>query len=128
VEGIFYDDQIFDAHIFVSDLIRLAKISVVLIDNYINESVLLILSKRATGVDATIYTAQISNRLQLDLQKHNSQYPVITIKTFNRSHDRFLLIDNDVYHIGASLKDLGKKWFAFTKMALDANMLLKHIG
>ncbi|MDR1918924.1 MAG: virulence RhuM family protein [Tannerellaceae bacterium] len=127
VEGIFYDGQIFDAYTFVCDLIKSAQISVVLIDNYIDESVLLILSKRAPGVEASIYTAQVSNQLQLDLQRHNAQYPPLIIRTMNRSHDRFLLIDNDVYHIGASLKDLGKKWFAFSKMLLTASDLLKNI-
>ena len=116
VEGIFYDGQIFDAYAFVSDLMKSAKNSVALIDNYIDESVLLLLSKRDNGVSATIYTQNISPQLKLDLKKHNTQYPPITIKPFNRSHDRFLFIDNDTYHIGASLKDLGKKWFAFSKM------------
>jgi hypothetical protein len=127
VEGIFYDGQIFDAYKFASDLIKSAVKSVILIDNYIDESVLLLLSKRTQGVAATIYTAQISPQLQLDLQKHNAQYPLITVQTFIRSHDRFLFIDGDVYHIGASLKDLGKKWFAFSKMGLDANQLLQNI-
>jgi hypothetical protein len=127
VEGIFYDGQIFDAYKFASDLIKTAKKSVTLIDNYIDDSVLLLLSKRTEGVDATIYTAQISPQLQLDLQRHNAQYPAITVQAFTRSHDRFLFIDDDVYHIGASLKDLGKKWFAFSKMGLDANALLQNI-
>jgi len=116
VEGILFDGQIFDAYAFVSDLIKSAKKSIVLIDNYIDESVLLLLSKRDNGVSATIYTQNISPQLKLDLKKHNAQYPPITIKPFSRSHDRFLFIDNDTYHIGASLKDLGKKWFAFSKM------------
>ncbi|MCL2027945.1 MAG: virulence RhuM family protein [Bacteroidales bacterium] len=116
VEGIFYDGQVFDAYAFVSDLIKSAKKSIILIDNYVDESVLLLLSKRKAGVTATLYTATISPQLQLDLQRHNAQYPPITIHTFDRSHDRFLLIDNDTYHIGASLKDLGKKWFAFSKI------------
>jgi hypothetical protein len=127
VEGIFYDGQIFDAYKFASDLIKSAKTAIVLIDNYVDESVLLLLSKRAKNVNATIYTAQISPPLQLDLQKHNAQYPPVAIHTFTRSHDRFLFIDNDVYHIGASLKDLGKKWFAFSKIGLDAGALLKII-
>ena len=126
-EGIFFDGQIFDAYIFVADLIKSARKSVTLIDNYVDESVLLLLSKRETGVDATIYTTQITPQLQLDLQRHNAQYPPVSVQIFTRSHDRFLFIDEDVYHIGASLKDLGKKWFAFSKMALDANMLLQHI-
>ena len=116
VEGIFYDGQIFDAYAFVSDLIKSAKNSIILIDNYVDETVLLLLSKRQKGVSATIYTQSISAQLKLDLKKHNAQYPPVTIKLFNRSHDRFLFIDSDTYHIGASLKDLGKKWFAFSKM------------
>jgi hypothetical protein len=127
VEGIFYDGQIFDAYAFVSDLIKSAKKSIVLIDNYVDESVLLLLSKRTKNVNATVYTAQISPQLKLDLQKHNTQYPRVTVKAFSRSHDRFLFIDNDVYHVGASLKDLGGKWFAFSKMALNANLLLQNI-
>ena len=126
-EGIFYDDQIFDAYAFVSGLIKSANKSIVLIDNYIDESVLLLLSKRDKGVKATIYTEKISPRMQLDLQKHNAQYPPVTVKTFTRSHDRFLIIDNTVYHFGASLKDLGRRWFAFSKMLLDAHSLLQNI-
>ncbi|GHU01758.1 hypothetical protein FACS1894147_02220 [Spirochaetia bacterium] len=127
VEGIFYDGQIFDAYTFVADLIKSAKKSITLIDNYIDESVLTILLKRNSGVDAVIYTSKISPQLQLDLQKYNAQYPSITVKIFNKSHDRFIIIDNTVYHIGASLKDLGKKWFAFTKMMLGARELLEKI-
>jgi hypothetical protein len=127
-EGIFYDGQIFDAYTFTADLIKSAKMSIILIDNYVDDSVLLLLSKREKGVDATIYTATVLPQLQLDLQKHNAQYPKINIKLFNRSHDRFLFIDDDVYHIGASLKDLGRKWFAFSKMKLDAKMLLQNMN
>ncbi len=117
VEGIFYDGQIFDAYKFATDLIRSAKISILLIDNYVDDSVLLMLSKRYKGVTATICTHTISNQLNLDIQKHNSQYPQIEVKTYKQSHDRFLIIDNtDVYHIGASLKDLGKKMFAFSRL------------
>jgi hypothetical protein len=126
-EGIFYDGQIFDAYTFVSDLIKSAKTAIVLIDNYIDESVLLLLSKRGKGVKAAIHTAEISGRLKLDLKKHNAQYPPVHIKTFQRSHDRFLVIDDEVYHIGASLKDLGKKWFAFSKMIMNAKELLKNM-
>ena len=126
-QGVFFDDQIFDAYIFASGLIKSAKKSIVLIDNYVDESVLLLLSKRAKSVIATIYTSILSPQLQLDLQKHNAQYPPVTIKTFTRSHDRFLMIDDIVYHIGASLKDLGKRWFAFSKMELEAKVLLQHI-
>lgn len=110
VEGIFFDGQIFDAYKFATDLIKSAKCSLVLIDNYVDESVLLMLSKRNSGVSATIYTHKINAQLQLDLNKHNDQYPPIEARTYKSSHDRFLIIDNtEVYHIGASLKDLGKK-------------------
>ena len=126
-EGIFFDGQIFDAYVFVADLIKSAKKTITLIDNYIDESVLLLLSKRNAGVDAAVYTAQITPQLRLDLQRHNVQYPPVSVQLFARSHDRFLFIDDDVYHIGASLKDLGKKWFAFSKMGFDANTLLQHI-
>jgi prophage antirepressor-like protein len=126
-EGILYDGQTFDAYVFVADLIKSAKKSITLIDNYIDESILLLLSKRANKVEATIYTSQITNQLRLDLQRHNTQYPPITVNVFTRSHDRFLLIDNVVYHFGASLKDMGKKWFAFSKMVQDAQTLLQNI-
>ncbi|GHV35455.1 hypothetical protein AGMMS4952_27720 [Spirochaetia bacterium] len=126
-EGIFYDSQIFDAYTFVSDLIKSAKKSIVLIDTYIDESVLTVLSKRADKVLAVIYTPKISAQLLLDLQKYNAQYPPVTVKTFKKSHDRFLIIDDTVYHIGASLKDLGKKWFAFSKMMIPADELLQRI-
>ena len=115
-QGIFYDGQIFDAYVFVSELIKSAKNSIVLFDNYVDESVLMLLSKRVSRCQVTIYTKTISKQLELDLQKHNTQYPHAEIKKFDLSHDRFLLIDDEVYHIGASLKDLGKKWFAFSKM------------
>ena len=125
VEGIFYDGQIFDAYAFATNLIRSAKQSIVLIDNYVDESVLLMLSKRGEAVGADIYTQSISRQLQLDLERHNSQYPPIGIHTCRRSHDRFLIVDNsDVYHIGASLKDLGKKMFAFSKMRIPAGDIL----
>jgi len=114
--GIFYEDQIFDAYVFVSDLIKSAKRSIVLIDNYVDESVLVLLTKRADGCKATIYTKMITSQLSLDLKKHNAQYPPIQIKEFSASHDRFVILDDEeIYHIGASLKDLGKKWFAFSK-------------
>ena len=119
VEGIFYDGQIFDAYKFATDLIRSAQKSLLLIDNYVDESVLLMLSKRNDGVKADIYTQTFSRQLQLDLQKHNSQYPPIDIHTYKKCHDRFLIIDGtEVYHIGASLKDLGKKMFAFSKLKI----------
>ena len=121
VEGIFYDGQIFDAYKFATDLIRSAKKSLLLIDNYVDESILLMLSKRNDGVKADIYTQTFSRQLQLDLQKHNSQYPPIDIHTYKKCHDRFLIIDGmEVYHIGASLKDLGKKMFAFSKLKIPA--------
>ena len=124
VEGIFYNGQIFDAYKFAADLIRSAKKSILLIDNYVDESVLLMLSKRGIGVTATIYTHTISNQLNLDIQKHNSQYPRIEVKTYKQCHDRFLIIDDtDVYHIGASLKDLGKKMFAFSKLDIPSKAI-----
>ena len=125
VQGVFYDGQIFDAYTFISDLVRMAKKDIILIDNYIDDSVLKILNKRANNVSATIYTAHISENLKLDLQKHNSQYQPIDIKVFKDSHDRFLIIDNDVYHIGASLKDLGKKMFAFSKLNFNKEKILE---
>ena len=116
VEGIFYDGQIFDAYRFVSDLIRKAKTSVVLIDNYIDDTVFSLLDKRREGVMAIVYTKSVNEQLKLDIKRHNEQYAVIEVSQFNKAHDRFLLIDDEVYHIGASIKDLGKKWFAFTLM------------
>ncbi len=116
VEGIFYDGQIFDAYRFVSDLIRKAKTSVVLIDNYIDDTVFSLLDKRREGVKAIVYTKSVNEQLQLDIKRHNEQYAAIEVRQFNKAHDRFLLIDDEVYHIGASIKDLGKKWFAFTLM------------
>lgn len=116
MQGIFYDGQVFDAYRFVSDLIRKAKHSVVLIDNYVDDTVLTLLDKRKNGVSAAVYTQRIGTQFKLDIDRHNAQYPVIEIKQFNRAHDRFLLIDDEVYHIGASIKDLGRKWFGFTLM------------
>ena len=126
-EGIFFEGQIFDAYVFISDLIKSAKNAIVLIDNYIDENVLLLLSKRGQKVNAKIYTRQISPQLQLDLIKHNAQYETVNIYETDRFHDRFLLVDNTVYHIGASLKDLGKKLFAFSKMEITAKDILKQI-
>ena len=124
-EGIFCNGQIFDAYKFATDLIKSAKKSLVLIDNYVDESVLLMLSKRKPGVSADIYTFPISDALKLDLQKHNRQYPPINIHIHSTSHDRFLIIDNtEVYHIGASLKDLGKKLFAFSKLNISPKAIL----
>ena len=119
-EGIFYDGQIFDAYTFASELIRSAKLRIVLIDNYIDKSVLLMLAKRNENITADIVTRQITETLALDIKRHNRQYPPITIRENSRYHDRFLIIDDTVYHIGASLKDLGKKLFAFSRMELAA--------
>ncbi len=128
VEGIFYDGQIFDAYTFVNDLIRSAKTRIVLIDNYIDDRVLTMLDKRNDGVKATIYTKNFTKQLSLDIAQHNKQFAPIDVEPFNLSHDRFMIIDDVVYHIGASLKDLGKAWFAFTKMNdISANELLARI-
>ena len=115
-QGIFFDNQIYDAYSFVSELVKSAKQRIILIDNYVDESVLTLLDKREYTVSATIYTQQVSRQLRLDVDRHNSQYPPIEVDVFRRSHDRFLCIDDTVYHVGASIKDLGKKWFAFSKM------------
>lgn len=124
IEGVFFDGQIFDAYKFATDLIKSANKSLLLIDNYVDESVLLMLSKRNKGVSAIIYTQKITDQLQLDLEKHNDQYPPINIKTYRNSHDRFLIVDDkEVYHIGASLKDLGKKMFAFSKLEIDSCLI-----
>ncbi len=128
VEGIFYDGQIFDAYEFASKLIKSAKKEIVLIDNYVDETVLTMLDKRGPAVKATIYTKPLSAQFQLDLNKHNAQYPLIEVHAFNKAHDRFLIVDEAVYHIGASLKDLGKKWFAFSLMQdLTPNDLISRI-
>jgi hypothetical protein len=127
-EGIFFDGQIFDAYLFVSDIIKSASKSIILIDNYVDESVLLLMSKRNSNVEATIYTASITAQLNLDLKKFNAQYSKIEVKSFAKSHDRFLIIDQTtVYHIGASLKDLGKKWFAFSKIELNAREMIDKL-
>ena len=124
-QGIFFDGQIYDAYAFVAELVRKAARRIVLIDNYVDDTVLTILSKRADGVEAVIYTGKVSKQLQLDIDKHNAQYPPITVKTFSKAHDRFLIIDDTVYLIGASIKDLGKKWFGFTLLEnTDAEELL----
>ena len=126
-QGIFYDGQIFDAYTFINDRIREATTRIILIDNYIDDSVLTILSKRADKVTATIYTKKPTAQLQLDIQKHNAQYPPISVIEFDRSHDRFLCIDDTVYHLGASIKDLGKKWFAFNRMEMSTSELLQKL-
>ena len=128
VEGIFYDGEIYEAYSFVSDLIRSAKTRIVLIDNYIDDRVLTMLDKRNDGVKATIYTKNFTKQLSLDIEQHNKQFAPIDVEPFNLSHDRFMIIDDVVYHIGASLKDLGKAWFAFTKMNdISAEELLGRI-
>ena len=128
-QGVFYNGQIYDAYTFVSDLIKSAKKRIILIDNYVDETVLTLLDKREKGVSAVIYTQQISRQFQLDIDRHNAQYAPIDVETFRLSHDRFLCIDDDVYHIGASIKDLGKKWFGFSKMEiLTPDELVKRIN
>lgn len=128
-QGIFYDGQVFDAYVFVNDLVKSAKKSIVLIDNYVDESVLVLFSKRIKGTSLTILTKTISKKLDLDVKKHNEQYTPVVIKQFDKAHDRFLIIDKKtVYHLGASLKDLGKKWFAFSKMNISALDMLKKAG
>ena len=128
VEGIFYEGEIYGAYTFVNDLIRSAKTRIVLIDNYIDDRVLTMLDKRNDGVKATIYTKNFTKQLSLDIAQHNKQFAPIDVEPFNLSHDRFMIIDDAVYHIGASLKDLGKAWFAFTKMNdISAEELLGRI-
>lgn len=126
-QGIFSEGQIFDAYVFVIDLIRKAKSSIVLIDNYIDETIFIMLDRREEGVSATIYTANFPNRLKLDLEKHNSQYQPIKVEVYNKSHDRFLIIDDDVYLIGASLKDMGKKMFGFSKLHFSKEEILNRL-
>lgn len=128
-KGIFYNGQVFDAYTFVSDIIRSAKTSIILLDNYVDDTVLTLLGKRNNNVTAKIYTKTISNQLRLDVQRYNSQYPPIEIKTFSDAHDRFLIIDDrELYHIGASLKDLGKKWFAFSRMDIEIGRMLQLLN
>ena len=128
-KGIFFEGQIFDAYVFVAGLVKKAKTSILLVDNYVDETVLTLLAKRNKQVSATIYTPQISPQLQLDLNKHNAQYPAIDIKPLTLSHDRFLIIDRtELYHLGASLKDLGKKWFAFSRMDSLTNEVLNKLN
>lgn len=127
-QGIFFDGETFDAYAFVADLVRKAKSSIILIDNYLDDSVLTLFSKRNSGVNVTLYTKTISRQLALYLARYNSQYEPITIKPFSQSHDRFLILDRtELYHIGASLKDLGKKWFAFSKMDLSTSKILEQL-
>lgn len=125
-EGIFFNGQIFDAWVFASELVKSAEKSLILIDNYVDESVLNLFLKRKESVDVKIYTANFTSSLKTDLEKHNQQYAPIEIKVYKNAHDRFLIIDQkQVYHIGASLKDLGKKLFGFSKMEMDADVLMK---
>ena len=128
VEGIFFEGQIFDAYAFATNLIKSARKRIILIDNYVDESTLLMLSKREKDVEADIYTGRLNKQLQLDLQRHNAEYPPISIKEYHQSHDRFLIIDSDVFHIGASLKDLGKKWFALSRLHFNPEELLEKIN
>ncbi|MBS1632451.1 MAG: ORF6N domain-containing protein [Bacteroidetes bacterium] len=128
-KGVFYDGQIFDAYAFVSDIIRSAGRSIILIDNYVDDTVLTLLGKRGQAVSASVYTKSISSQLQLDIQRYNSQYPAINVHVFAHAHDRFLIIDStELYHIGASLKDLGKKWFAFSKMNAEVGKMLSFLN
>lgn len=128
-QGLFFDGQVFDAYEFICNLVRSASSRIILIDNYVDESVLAIMDKRNPGVNATIYTQKIPSHLALDIAKHDNQYPPIPVQVFKKAHDRFLIIDDQVYHIGASIKDLGKKWFAILKMAdQDPNELILRLG
>lgn len=125
-KGIFYNGQVFDAYKFVSDIIRSAESSIILLDNYVDDTVLTLLGKRKDNVTAKIYTKAINNQLRLDIRRYNSQYPPIEIEVFPDAHDRFLIIDQkELYHIGASLKDLGKKWFAFSRMDIEVGRMLQ---
>ena len=128
-KGIFYNGQVFDAYQFASDIIRSAESSVILLDNYVDDTVLILLGKRKNNVTAKIYTKAISNQLRLDVQRYNSQYPPIEVELFPDAHDRFLIIDQtELYHIGASLKDLGKKWFAFSRMDIEVGTMLNILN
>ncbi len=127
MEGVFYNGQIFEAYVFASDLVKSATKSIVLIDNYIDETVFTLLDKRAQGVQATIYTQSMNKTAQLDIKKHNAQYRPIEVKQTKNIHDRFLIIDDTVYHIGASIKDLGKKLFAFSKMEMEKKSIIEHL-
>jgi len=127
-QGIFFEGQVFDAHIFVSDLLKSAKRSIIIIDNYIDDSVLVHLAKKNKGVHVTIFTKNISKHLSQDARKFNDQYPELEIREIKSAHDRFMIIDNrTVYHFGASLKDLGKKWFAFSKMDIGAMEMISRL-
>lgn len=128
VQGIFYDGQVFDAYQFVADLVRKADQSIILLDNYVDDTVLTLLSKRKQGVDCLILTKEIGKQLQLDIEKHKTQYPPIAVKVLDKAHDRFLILDKqEIYHIGASLKDLGKRWFAFSKLDASGVTILENL-
>jgi hypothetical protein len=128
VEGVFFEGQVFDAYVLAAKIIATAKTSIILIDNYIDESVLVLLGKKATGVKVSLFTPAISKQLALDVKRANAQYPTVEAKIFGKSHDRFLIIDEtDVYHLGASLKDLGKKWFAFSRIDKDSVSVINKI-
>ena len=127
-QGVFFEGQIFDAYTFVADLIKRAKTEIILIDNYLDETVLTLMTKRKPGVSVLLFTRSISQLIQLDIEKHNGQYPPIAVHTLTESHDRFVIIDRtEVYHVGASLKDVGKKWFAFSKLDLPAELILSRL-
>lgn len=127
-EGIFFDGQVFDAYVFVTDLIRKAQESIIIIDNYIDESVLLMLGKRQKGVEVVIYSSTLTKETKLDLKKYRSQYPDIQINQFSKSHDRFIIIDRKtIYHLGASLKDLGKRWFAFSILNFEVQDIINKL-
>ncbi len=126
-EGVLFDGQIFDAYVFVCDLIKRARKRIVLIDNYIDETVLTLLNKRNRGILATVYTKRIDDNLRLDIERHNDQYMPVNVRTASNIHDRFLIIDDTLYHIGASIKDLGKKLFAFSQMETSPNAILDNI-
>ena len=128
-KGIFYNGQVFDAYAFVADIIRSAGSSIILLDNYVDDTVLTLLGKRSDNVTATIYTKSISNQLRLDVQRYNSQYPPIEIEVFSDAQDRFLIIDGtELYHIGSTLKNLGKKWFAFSRMDIEVGRMLQILN
>ena len=127
-EGIFFEGQVFDAYVFITDLFRNAKESIIIIDNYIDESVLLMLGKRQKGVEVVVYTSTLTKETKLDLKKYRNQYPDIKINQFNKSHDRFIIIDRKtIYHLGASLKDLGKKWFAFSILNFEVQDIINKL-
>jgi hypothetical protein len=127
-QGVFFDGQVFDAYTLMADVVRTARSSIVLIDNYIDDTVLTHLCKKDSNVNVTLLTKTISKQLQLDVKKANTQYPKVEVKTFTKAHDRFLIIDKkEVYHLGASLKDLGKKWFAFSKMDKSSVTVINSI-